>query len=69
MFKYLSGDGPVQFIHVQIKVPTVLIDVCPGWRVGDGFPVVIVKSYMIYSAFYLGYNIKKEFNDVGKNRM
>ncbi len=36
MFKYLTADGPVQFIHIQVEIPTVLVDFCAGWGIGDG---------------------------------
>lgn len=37
MFKYLRGDGAVQFIHIQVEIPAVLVDFCTGWGIGDGF--------------------------------
>lgn len=36
MFEYLTADGAVQFIHIQVQIPTVLVDFCTGWGIGDG---------------------------------
>lgn len=36
MFKYLTADGAVQLIHIQVEIPTVLVDFCTGWGIGDG---------------------------------
>lgn len=36
MFKYLTADGFVQLIHIQVEIPTVLVDFCTGWGTGDG---------------------------------
>lgn len=37
MFKYLTADGTVQFIHIQVKIPAVLVDFCTGGGIDDGF--------------------------------
>lgn len=36
MFKYLTADGAVEFIHIQVQIPTVLVDFCTLWGIGDG---------------------------------
>lgn len=36
VFKYLTADGAVQFIHIEGEIPTVLVDFCTGWRICDG---------------------------------
>lgn len=36
MFKYLTADGAVQLIHIQVEIPTVLVDFCTGWGTADG---------------------------------
>lgn len=35
MFKYLTADGTVQFIHIQVEIPAVLVDFCTDGRI-DG---------------------------------
>ncbi len=46
MFKYLTADGAVQFIHIQVEIPTVLEDFCTGWGRGDGLTMfgVVIKD-------------------------
>lgn len=48
MFKYLTADGAVQFIHIRVEIPTVLVDFCVGWRIGDGLTMFgsVVKEIM-----------------------
>lgn len=36
MLKYLTADGAVQLIHIQVEIPTVLVDFCTGWGTADG---------------------------------
>lgn len=36
MFKYLTADGAVQLIHIQVEIPIVLVDFCTGRGSGDG---------------------------------
>lgn len=36
VFKYLTADGAVQFIHIEGEIPTVFVDFCTGWRICDG---------------------------------
>lgn len=49
MFKYLTTDGAVQFIHIQVEIPTVLVDFCTGWGTGDGLTMFgsVVKELHI----------------------
>jgi len=40
MFEYLTADGTVQFIHIQVKLPGVLVDFCIGWGVSNSLTVI-----------------------------
>lgn len=42
VFKDFSCNGSIQFIHIQVKVPAVLIDLCTAGRFSDGTPMVMI---------------------------
>lgn len=42
VFKDFSCNGSIQFIHIQVKVPTVLIDLCTAGWFSDGTPMVMI---------------------------
>lgn len=46
MFKYLTADGTVQFIHIQVKLPTVLVDFCMVRGIENGLTMFesVVKN-------------------------
>lgn len=39
VLKYVTADGTVQLIHVQVEIPRVLVDFHFGRWIGDGFTV------------------------------
>lgn len=41
MLKYLTADGAVQLIHIQVEIPAVLVDFCAGWGTGDGLTMFV----------------------------
>ena len=47
VFKYLIADGTVQFIHIQVKLPTVLVDFCMSRGTGNGLTMFgsVVRKY------------------------
>lgn len=40
MLEYLTAYGDVQFVHIKVKLPAVLVEFCVGWRISDGFAVI-----------------------------
>lgn len=50
MLKYLTADGTVQLIHIQVEIPAVLGDLCTGWGIDDGFTRFgsVVKEILTY---------------------
>lgn len=39
VFKDIIGNGSIQFIQIQVKVPTVLIDLTTVWGLSDSIAV------------------------------
>lgn len=40
VFKDIIGNGSIQLLQIQVKVPTVLIDLCSVWGLSDCLPGV-----------------------------
>lgn len=64
VFKDFSWNGSIQFIQIQVKVPTVLIDLCAAGRLSDDTPVVMIvrpeKKIMLMGKLFSRANMQNE---------